>query len=212
MTEPDVTITDFLLSLEALAFALLIARSVATPLQRWFVIFFLATAAASLAGGMVHGFFTDSRILWRLVLIALGIVSAAAWVIGGAMVFSDRIAYLITVAAWIQFVAYAFIVAFVSDAFVVAIVNYLPSTLFLILAFFTAYRASAATPLALGLGGLALTLIAAGVQQSGIALHPKYFNHNALYHLLQAIALFLIFRGAVFLTSLDALIPKPATL
>lgn len=209
MTEPDVTVTDFLLSLEALAFAVWIARSATAPLQRWFVIFFGATALASLGGGLVHGFFSDSRALWRLVLIALGIVSVAAWAIGARMVFSDRITYLITFAAWVEFVAYAFLVVFVTDAFAIAIANYLPSTLFLIVAFFTAYRSSTARPLVLGLGGLVLTLAAAGVQQSGIALHPKYFNHNALYHLLQAIALFLIFRGAVFLTSPDFLIPSP---
>lgn len=201
MKEPDVTITDFLLSIEALAFAVVIARSTTTPLQRWFVIFFVATAAASLAGGMVHGFFSDNKVLWRLVLLALGVVSAAAWVIGARLVFTDRMAHLITIAAGVEFVVYVMIVAFVTDAFSVAVANYLPSTLFLIVGFFTAYRASAATPLALGLGGLVLTLIAAGVQQSGIALHARYFNHNALYHLLQAIALFLIFKGAGFLTS-----------
>jgi hypothetical protein len=47
-----------------------------------------------------------------------------------------------------------------------------------------------------------LTLVAAAVQQARIALHPTYFNHNALYHLLQAIALFLIFRAAIFLAPL----------
>jgi uncharacterized protein DUF6962 len=201
MQEPDVTITDFLLSLEALAFALLIARSATTPLQRWFTSFFVATAVASFAGGLVHGFFSDSKILWRLVLIALGVVATAAWAIGARMLFSDRVAYLVEIAAWIAFVAYAWIVVFITDAFAIAVANYLPSTLFLIVAFVAAFQASRSTPLALGLGGLVLTLIAAGVQQSGIALHPKYFNHNALYHLLQAIALFGIFRGAVFLTS-----------
>lgn len=200
MNEPDVAITDFLLSLEALAFAVWVARSTASPLQHWFVLFFAATAAASLAGGLVHGFFNDSKILWRVVLIALGVVSVAAWAIGARLLFSDRIAYLITLAAWIAFAIYVLIVGLVTDRFAVAIANYLPATLFLIVAFFAAYRASAATPLALGLGGLVLTLIAAGVQQRGIAIHRKYFNHNALYHLLQAIALFFIFKGAVFLT------------
>ena len=61
MKEADVTITDYLLALEAFAFAVLIARSATgTALQRWFVIFFAATAAASLVGGTVHGFFNDS--------------------------------------------------------------------------------------------------------------------------------------------------------
>jgi Family of unknown function (DUF6962) len=201
MKEPDVTITDYLLALEAFAFAVLIARAAtATPLQRWFVLFFAATAAASLVGGTVHGFFNDSVVLWRLVLVSLGIVSAAAWAIGARLLFTDRVAQIITVSAWVAFVVYVLVVAFVTDSFSVAIANYLPSTLFLIVAFFVSYHASPAAPLRLGLGGLLLTLVAAGVQQARIALHPTYFNHNALYHLLQAIALFLIFRAAMFLT------------
>jgi hypothetical protein len=197
MQEPDVTITDFLLSIEALAFAVLIARSSTTASQRWFVMFFGATALASLAGGLVHGFFSDSKVLWRIVLIALGVVSAAAWAIGAQLLFSTRVAKLVTTAAWIEFALYALLVVFVTDSFAVAIANYLPSTLFLVVAFFVSYRANPSMPLALGLGGLVLTLIAAGVQQARIALHPTYFNHNALYHLLQAIALFLIFRASL---------------
>jgi len=91
---------------------------------------------------------------------------------------------------------------FVTDSFSIAIANYLPSTLFLIVAFFASYRSGAGTPVAIGLSGLVLTLVAAAVQQARIALHPTYFNHNALYHLLQAIALFLIFRAAIFLAPL----------
>ena len=200
MKEPDVTVTDYLLALEAFAFAVLIARSATgTALQRWFVIFFAATAAASLVGGTVHGFFTNSVVLWRLVLVSLGVVSAAAWAIGARLLFADRAAQIITSAAWAEFVVYALVVLFVTDSFAVAILNYLPSTIFLIVAFYVSYQASSAAPLALGLGGLLLTLVAAGVQQARIALHPTYFNHNAVYHLLQAIALFLIFRAATFL-------------
>jgi len=111
------------------------------------------------------------------------------------LLFSDRTARLVATAAWVAFAAYAFVVIFLTDAFLVAIVNYLPSTLFLIIAFFVAYRAQPSRPLLAGLSGLVLTLIAAAVQQSQIALHPR-FNHNALYHVLQAVALFLVFRAS----------------
>jgi hypothetical protein len=88
-------------------------------------------------------------------------------------------------------------VIFVTDAFLVAIVNYLPSTLFLIVAFFAHYRAHAEVPLLVGLTGLILTLVAAAVQRAGIGF--PHFNHNALYHLLQGVALLLIFVAARFL-------------
>ena len=181
---------------------MLIARSsTSSALQRWFIVFFAATAVASLAGGAVHGFLADSKLLWRLVLISLGVVSTAAWAIGARLLFADSMSRLITAAAAVEFVLYALVVVFVTDNFSVAIANYLPSTLFLIVAFFAAYGKSGAAPVAIGVAGLLLTLVAAGVQQARIALHPTYFNHNAVYHLLQAIALFCIFRGAVFMTS-----------
>jgi uncharacterized protein DUF6962 len=183
-------------------FAVLIARATSgNALQRWFVVFFVATAAASLLGGTVHGYFSDSKGLWRLVLVALGVVSAAAWTIAAGLLFSDRVAQFVTLAAWIEFVLYTMIVLFVTDDFAVAIANYLPSTVFLIAGFFVAYRGGGGAPLALGVAGLLLTLAAAAVQQARVALHPTYFNHNALYHLLQGIALFLIFRAGAFLTS-----------
>lgn len=41
---------------------------------------------------------------------------------------------------------------------------------------------------AISLTDLGLT-IAAALQQLGAGLHPEYFNHNALYHAIQALAL-----------------------
>ena len=185
-----------------MAFAVLIARAPSgTSIQRWFVVFFAATAAASLLGGTVHGYFNDSKGLWQLVLVALGVVSAAAWAVAADLLFTDRIARFVTLAAWIEFVAYTAIILLVTDNFAVAIANYLPSTLFLIAGFVVAYRNGGGAPLALGLSGLILTLVAAGVQQARISLHPAYFNHNALYHLLQGIALFLIFCAGSFLAA-----------
>ena len=41
-----------------------------------------------------------------------------------------------------------------------------------------------------------ISLFAALIQQLRVALHPVYFNHNALYHVLQAIALDLVFLAS----------------
>jgi hypothetical protein len=39
-------------------------------------------------------------------------------------------------------------------------------------------------------------LFAAAAQQAKIGIHPVYFDHNSLYHVLQAIALFMVFLVA----------------
>ena len=46
--------------------------------------------------------------------------------------------------------------------------------------------------------GLILTFVAAGIQQLEIGVHTRYFGHNALYHVVQAVGLYLIFRGATY--------------
>jgi hypothetical protein len=71
--------------------------------------------------------------------------------------------------------------------------HYIPAIIFLFIAFGILYFRKKNTLILLGLVGIILTFIAAWIQQSQIALHPIYFNHNALYHLVQAIALLLIF-------------------
>ena len=42
---------------------------------------------------------------------------------------------------------------------------------------------------------VALSLVAAGVQQSGWSIH-RNFTHNDLYHVIQAVAVWLLYRAA----------------
>ncbi len=46
--------------------------------------------------------------------------------------------------------------------------------------------------------GILASFVGAGVQMSGFALH-RHFNHNDLYHVIQAGALYLLFRGGMLL-------------
>jgi hypothetical protein len=206
MTEPDVVITDYLLAAESTLFAWLMWRtapvrpSVRTP----FIIFFAATAFGSLAGGTVHGFLLSSTSLmavglWRLALIALGATAASSWIAGARLSFTERTARLIGVGAVIEAMGYAAVILAVNDSFRIAVVNYVPATLFLMIAFVAAWRRVPAPGPALGVAGLAASLVAAAIQQFHVTPHPIYFNHNALYHVVQAAALALIFSAARFL-------------
>lgn len=206
MTEPDVVITDYLLSIEsvALAVALTSRPSLRPDLQLWFGVFFVATAVASLAGGTVHGFFLPDQskagaALWRVVLVSIGVAAASTWTIGARLLFDDAVARRVQAAAGVELIAYTLVAIAITDKFWIAIANYLPSTTFLIIAFTAAYRSDPKPALAIGIAGLALTLAAAGIQRAGISLHPAYFDHNALYHGVQALALFLIYWSARYL-------------
>ena len=76
----------------------------------------------------------------------------------------------------------------VRNSFRVAIVHYLPAAVFLLVALLWRYLRNNGRHVLTGMGGLLLTFVAAGIQQAELALHPDYFNHNALYHLIQVVA------------------------
>jgi hypothetical protein len=201
--EPDVTLTDYGLAIECAILAVSIGHRGPSgqPLRSRFVGFFAAVGAAALAGGTVHGLVLDSdtgagRLLWTVTLLAIGAAAWAAWSIGARIQFSAATARRIEVVALAELAGYAVVVALGHPSFAIAIGNYLPAALFLLAVFGLAAYRRLARPILIGAVGLAVTLLAAGVQHLRIAPHPVYFDHNALYHTLQAGALLMIYRGA----------------
>jgi len=127
------------------------------------------------------------------VLLAIGLTALAAWSIGARLLFSERTARAIEVLAAVECAAYAFIVLAVDQSFWIAIAHYAPSVFFVALAFLVAYRRRGEGPLLTGLVGLLLMIAGAVVHQLRIAIHPAYFNHNALFHVVQMAAFVLVF-------------------
>jgi hypothetical protein len=207
MTQPDVALTDYGLALECSIFAYLLRSEPGTSLffRFWFIVYFLSIALAAAVGGTVHGFYADpgttgSRTLWPVTLIAVGITSLAGTRIGAFAHFDITVASAISRAAVFIFFLYSIVILFISDDFVVAILDYLPVVLFLSWVFMAAYRRTKRPPFLIGFVGLCTMLGATGVQQARLSIHPRYFNHNAVYHVLQAMALFMIFIAARDLT------------
>ena len=206
LSEPDVALTDFALALECAGFSAWLSgyRGARTPMQRWFVVFFVSVGSAALFGGITHGFLPDPRsplhrLLWAATLLSIGVTALAGWILAAQLVLSAAATRRVAAFATVAFAAYAAVVLLVSQSFAVAIIFYLPAAASLLAAFVVVYRRRHARFASTGIGGLALSGVAAWVQQSGISLHPLYFNHNALYHLIQAVALLLIFLAARYL-------------
>lgn len=207
IAEPAVTLTDFALTLECAAFAWAFqrGRQAGDRLGTWFVVFFCAAGLAALAGGITHGFLVDDAslvhgLVWDATLLAIGVTALAAWMIGARLVLRAALARGVRTTALTLFVAYAAAVASGVDTFLIAISAYLPAALFLLAVFGTHYVRTRRPAFLPGMVGVALTFVAAGVQQAGIGLHPVWFDHNALYHIIQAAALWFLFctgRGLV---------------
>ncbi len=80
------------------------------------------------------------------------------------------------------------------DDFLFVVYDY-GSTMILILIFqvwaFYKLQSSAAGWI---VGGILLSFVGAAIQQSGFSLH-QHFNHNDLFHIVQMVAFYLLYRG-----------------
>lgn len=202
LLEPDVALTDFALALLSAGFVVWISRFTrGDGLRRAFLFFFGAVAVAALLGGITHGYLPEHDTplyvtFWTGSLIAIGVAAFASWVIGARLIMPDRAAQLIITLAAALLVAYIAILLVASSSFAVAVIHYLPAAIFLLIAFGIAYHRHRNRHFLAGMAGVAMTFAAAAIQQIGIGLHPVYLSHNALYHIVQGISLFLIFVAA----------------
>ena len=200
MTEPAVTLTDYGLTLLCAVLAWRAGSTVRAELRPWAIGLFAGSGAAALFGGTAHGFFGDAttlgyRVLWPATILAVGTTGLAAWGLGarvGGISAGGRRLTRIVLAAFVAWVA---LVLAGQQAFVMAIVFYLPAVIYLTVRFARLYRRAPTPSRREALIGFGLTFAAAAIQQLQIPIHPVWFDHNALYHVVQAVAFVLLFRG-----------------
>ncbi len=179
--EPMTLATDYLLTVAAVLFAAKLWRS-----NRMWALAFLFTALGSFLGGTYHGLL-QSDSLWKVTVLAIGI--ASFFLLAG----SGR---ALAIVATIKLVAYSAWVIFFNDGFEWVIADY-GITLLLVGAAAIVRRDASTKWIA---GSIAVSVAGALVQRSGFALH-RHFNHNDLYHVIQLVALWLLYRGGRTMTS-----------
>lgn len=133
--------------------------------------------------------------LWRATLLATGVTALSTWAIASSLLTSPRFARGVLWGAGIELGIYSGVVLFFSQAFWLALAVMLPAFFFLVVVLGLAFRRERQKNLLLMGAGPALTLLAGLLQQLGVGIHPVYFNHNAVYHILDLIALGLFFQG-----------------
>jgi hypothetical protein len=206
IAEPDVALTDFALAAEAGWLGALVARRGAPiPARRWWTAFFWSVGAGALLGGVSHGFVpppygVGGVALWRLTLLAIGAATLSVWG-AGALALGGTAAPAIVTAARVLFAGYAAVVLLVNDAFAIAIAHYAPAAMFLFGVLVRAWRRTRA-PAALA-GALGLLVLAAGslAQSARLGIAPLHLTHNAVYHLVEMLALVLLYKAARWLST-----------
>jgi hypothetical protein len=209
ISEPATLVTDYLLAI----FTFVLGRRLELAARRadwsgfiqsalaqsWWSVAFMATALASAAGGTVHGFQHAmarglTNVLWlvtleSLVVAAFAVVSAAIVLFG----WGRSARFAATFAAAVAFGGYGLWVI-ENPVFLSAIAAY--GVAFAMLIGARLYLRPLDGAGRLLLAGVALSVVAAAVQQSGWSIH-RYFNHNDLYHVVQAVAVWLLYRAAM---------------
>jgi hypothetical protein len=190
-------LTDYALAGVAWMLARAMRRSSDSRAAALWALAFEVTALAALAGGSVHGFGASlprrlEHVLWVGTVMSVGLGSACllAGVIFAAVTPGLLRRFLLALCA-LKLAAYLAWVALHPD-FRYAVYDSLPVGL-LVMGFlvhrWTRGRSQAA---ALGALGLLLSIAGAILQQTKLGIHPVWFNHNDLYHVIQAGALWLL--------------------
>jgi hypothetical protein len=170
--DPMALVTDSALGIVALVFALKLWRE-----QRMWALAFVFTAAAAFFGGLFHGFGDRTPILWKGTVMSVGI--ASFFLLAGT---HRRLA----VVAALKFVIYLTWMT-THDAFIYVIADY-GITLILVGIFHPAKKWV--------WGSIAVSVLGAVVQQARVTVHPYWFDYNDLYHVIQMVALWMLYKAA----------------
>jgi hypothetical protein len=200
--EADVALTDVALALLGGVCAWKLWRRPArTPVQRDGAVINAGLAAAAFGGAVFHAFFPAKvgtpagYTIWLLTTAAIALAAATMlllawrlvrphtpWLVRGGVAAGYAISFVATI-------------ALIDPSYRTVVLFYGPVLLALLVAAVLAARQSPNSGWRWIAMGLALSVVAAVLQQQRVAAHPVYFDHNALYHLVQAIALVVLYRG-----------------
>lgn len=189
--EPLTMATDYILAVVSFTCAVLLWRRNA---RAWFLMF-LFTAAGSFFGGTYHGLGPSSgafaaATLWKATVISVGLASFFLLVAA----VQHRLA---TVFALLLFIAYASWMI-THSSFLWVVIDYGATFIAVAIVHTTLWIRRGMPASRWIVWAFLVSAVAAAVQQSSIAIGPM--RHNDVYHLVQIVALCLLWRGAVLMS------------
>ena len=205
ITEADVALTDYLLFGQCLLLSWWVWRKApSNQIAKLFALFFLGVSLASFFGGTTHGFFygtksSGTKILWSMTLGAIAGICWIMWLLAAAIAFTKARRWLF----WLgmcHFITFLILIIAVTQNFWLVVVNYFPVIVLLLVALVWRWQRQRDPQLYWGIAALLISLLAAGIQRLKIGIHPYYFTHNSLYHLIQFVGFFLLAKTAGYLS------------
>ncbi len=178
MHDPMALVTDSALAVVAWVLAALLYRA-----RKPWVPAFVFTGIAAFLGGVYHGLF-EHPMLWKATVYAVGFASFFLLIGSGGR--GLRAFAAVKLAAYLVWMS-------LTDGFLWVIVDY-GATLLIVFAVHAMRRSPATKWIA---ASIAVSIVGALVQQTGVTIHPYWFDFNDLYHVIQMGALWMLYRGGM---------------
>jgi len=194
MTEIDVALTNYLLCIESLIFALGVRKiPIQMEIKISYLIVFLGFSISSFLGGTYHGFF-KSPLLWQATIISIGI-TAYGFALSGINLLCKQ-SSIKSYKNLLLIILFSYILlAFIDQTFLFAIMITVPATILTLIGFTKIDNKHPDKLIKLGMIGLTISLCAPIIQQLKLSIHAEYLTHNAVYHIVIMVALYFFFKG-----------------
>ncbi len=158
-------------------------------------------ASAALWGAIFHAFFPAGTatltgfIVWIPVALSVLVVGATLLDLGLRCLLPRLAPPKRRVIVATYAVAFAAVVLLVDESFSTIVRFYGPAVVFFLIAAAREAMRTRAVGWTLVTAGFAVSVTAAVIQQTRVAIHPVYFDHNAVYHVVQGGAVILLYFG-----------------
>jgi uncharacterized protein DUF6962 len=200
--DPDVALTDLGLALLGASLGwLLWGAPGRSALRTNGAVLMAGLASAALWGGVFHAFFPAGTatlsgfLAWIPVTLSIAVAAAAMLDLSVRLLLPGMPSAIRRSLLASYGIAFVLVVLFVHESFSTIVYFYTPALLLLLFAAVRQAIRSREAGWAFISTGLAVSMIAAVLQQARVAVHPTYFDHNAVYHVVQALALIFLYAG-----------------
>ncbi len=192
-------LTDYALCALSLVLASRIRSRGHPAASKYWMQALLSAGIAAFIGGTYHGFLpylpaAAASGLWKGTLFSIGWAAYQAELATIHTHLSSASRKVLNVVFVAQLGVYCVSIT-LSDAFLVAIVNYSIAFLFVLVVHLWRWLAGQDLAARWIVAGIVTTFAGAGIQAAGLSPH-QHFNHNDLFHVVQMLGTWLLYRGA----------------
>jgi hypothetical protein len=160
-----------------------------------------ALASAAFWGAIFHAFFPagtatlSGALAWSPVVLSIVVAAAVMLELALRILVPRPSSSIRRYVAMTYATSFAAVVLLLDQSFTSIVYFYLPALLLLLVAAGQQAIRSRSGGWILVATGLLMSAGAAVLQQARVAIHPVYFDHNAVYHVVQSIAILFLYFG-----------------